>query len=305
MKRKSSLFLITLLILFCVISKESISAEAIEKPILQVTAYEVTNGTITPGEDFTLSVHIKNFGSVSAENVIVTFSNPNNVVPEYGTVTNTFFERMIPNSEEIVSFKYSANSEMKETEVNFVVSVESDESGYGVQIRVPVGRTTDFEVNEKVIPNKLNVEKLGYLSAQVENISTKGVTNASLVARVAGVDISSSPIGSIPAKTFKTQYVSVSFDEPGRQTVDLVLTYTNNAGEDREFLISSSIISVEEEIKVETDYNFDISNNDYSSLEPINNQNQGQSRVLILSVSGVLFIGICCIILLIVYRRKK
>ena len=58
------------------------------KALVYVTGYEVSGKKVIPGSDFSLTLTLKNSSStVTAEDVVVTISNPAGVAPEYGAVS--------------------------------------------------------------------------------------------------------------------------------------------------------------------------------------------------------------------------
>ena len=270
---------------------------------LYVVGYEVTNETIIPGNDFALKVQVKNQSAdVTVRDAVVVITNPSGVIPEYGKVGTALIESMAPGSTEEICLRYSSDSDIKTTELNFTVGVFYDNLSTSAQIRIPVGKMTDFAVEKSSMPEKMVVGTVGYASAMVENLEETGVSNVVMVARCNGNDIASANIGTISAKTYKTQSVSLMFEQEGQYAVDLLLTYTNGAGENKEYTISSSIIQVVAEEKM-TD------NADGANAIPADKQEnepeKGISNLLLFSISGVLLIGLCCVILILLYRRKK
>lgn len=276
---------------------------------LYVVGYEVTNETIIPGNDFALKVQIKNQSTdVTVKDVLVTITNPAGVIPEYGSVGTAMIESLAPGSIEEVCFRYSSDTNIKVSELNFGLSAFYGNLNTSAQIRIPVGKVTDFGVEEVSVPKKLVVGKVGYASAVIENLEETGVSNVVMIARCNGKIIASANIGTISAKTRKTQAVGVTFEKEGQYAVDLVLTYTNGKGENKEYMISSGIV------EAVTEENFSGSG-DTEDTKPVavpesetEQEKEGTfgiSKILLLSISGVLLIALCCVILILLYRRKK
>lgn len=270
---------------------------------LVVAGYEVTNETIIPGNDFALKVKIMNRSTdVTARNVMVSITNPNGVVPEYGKVGIAVIDALAPGSTEEIILRYSSDSNLKVSELNFGVGVYYDNLSTSAQVRVPVGKITDIAVEKSSMPEKLVVGKAGYASAVIENLDEAGISNVVMSARCDGKDIATVNIGTISAKTTKTQSISLLFEEVGQYAVDVVLAYTNGEGQNKELMISSSVVQVVEE----DEYN---QNNEGENAKPVDTPEPepegGISNLLLLSVSGVLLIGLCCVILILLYRRKK
>lgn len=278
---------------------------------LYVVGYEVTNEIIVPGNDFALKVQIKNQSTdVTVKNVMVMVTNPNGVIPEYGKVGTAVVESIAPGSTEEVCFRYSSESTIKTSDLNFSVGVFYDNLSTSAQICIPVGKLTDIAVGNVSVPEQLEINQVGYASAMIENLDEKGVSNVVMVARCNGENIASASIGTISAKTQKTQTIGLMFDEAGQYAVDLLLTYTNGEGESKEYTISSGIVRVMAEDELVNNNN-DVGNSQNPVVtpepgdEPEPEPTTGVSNILLLSVSGVLLIGLCCVILILLYRRKR
>lgn len=274
-----------------------------ESALLYVTGYEVTNGTIVPGEEFTLTLVLENFSStVSAEHVMVVIDNPVGIVPEYGTVTQAYIDLVEPGTTKEVSFRYTSATDISASEIYFSAHATSDSYSTTTRLIIPVGRMTDFGVESYTVPEKCVVNKTEYVSAMVRNTGRIGVSNVVMVARSDGKDIASADIGAMSAGTSKTQYVGVTFSEEGQHTFELLLTYEDEAGQQKEYVISS------ERILVAADVETEVSDSQTQPGEDVTTQtaenNSGVSNVIAICVISILLVVVCCVILLLIYRRK-
>ena len=274
-----------------------------ESALLYVTGYEVTNETITPGSEFTLTITLENFSSsVTAKNVMVVVGNPNGITPEYSTVSQTYLGQVGPKDTAEVSFRYTADTTIDAEELDFTAKVISDSYSTDTQIRIPVGRTVDFDVEECTVPETFVVDKTGYASAMVENLGKSGVNNVVMVARCDGQDVASANIGTMSAGTSKTQSVSLTFDKEGQHVYELVLTYVDSEGADKEFVIASGVlkvISAEKQANTENQQNVPEEQQIQQTEE-----GSGIGNFVLICISGILLIAVCCVILLLIYRRK-
>ena len=275
-----------------------------ESALLYVTGYEVTNETITPGSEFTLTITLENFSSsVTAKNVMVVVGNPNGITPEYSTVSQTYLGQVGPKDTAEVSFRYTADTTIDAEELDFTAKVISDSYTTDTQIRIPVGRMVDFDVEECTVPETFVVDKTGYASAMVENLGKSGVNNVVMVARCDGKDVASANIGSISSGTSKTQSVSLKFDEEGQHTFELLLTYVDSDGINKEFVISSGLLKViSEEEQVVSDNQTQNSAEEQQIQQT--EEGSGIGNFVLICISGILLIAVCCVILLLIYRRK-
>lgn len=270
------------------------------KPQVYIEGYEVTNESIMPGTDFTLTIKLKNYSTeVAAEEIVVSVSNPEGIVPEYGTVSMTYLDKIEPNTSAEVKLKYSANADIRNSELNFNVTVGNSENASGAQLRIPVGRLTDFEVEKSTIPENVTAKKTSYASVMVENIADDTCYNVSMVARCEGKDIASAQIGSISAGKTRTQSLGLVFEAEGMYSVDILLTYISAEGESKEYLISSNEIKVTENVSTIIE-----PEKQDEQLKKEDKEGTSQSSIIIICISGILLIAICCIVLVFLNRRK-
>lgn len=295
----------------CLPSSTQISIPVRKIAQLYVAGYEVTNEIIVPGNDFALKVKVKNQSEdVTVKNIMVVINNPTGVIPEYGKAGTAVIESLAPGSTEEVCFRYSSDADIKTSDLNFGVGIFYDNLTVTGQVRIPVGKMTDIAVENASMPEQLVVGQVGYASATIENLGDRGVSNVVMVARCDGENIASANIGTISAMTHKTQTIGLTFDKEGQYAVDLLLTYTNGEGESKEYTISSSIVQIIAEKE-------SIDNNDDGKVNPVEKPEPGEDpisepepengidNILLLCVSGVLLIGLCCVILILLYRRKR
>ena len=282
--------------------------EAREKgALLFVTEYDISNQTIIPGKEFTLKMKVENYSAkTTAKNVVVMIENPEGIVPEYGTVSVNYIDSIGPKSSKEIKFKYKADSSIEASELDFNVYISSDSYNTSTPLRIAVGREGDFSVEEFTVPEKFQIGKTEYISALIENVSGKDVDNVVMVIKCDDEILASQNIGAMSANTSKTQYVSVSFEDgvQGQHSYELLLTYTNGAGASKEFIIDSGMFTIEDNIGDSVIQDNDMNNLDNSASEMAENSEVGVNNIVIICTIGILMIAICCVILLLVYRRK-
>lgn len=298
--------LITGLLFLAFHGKISVCASEIpaNDTMLLVTGYEVTNETITPGNDFTLTVKLSNLSkNVDAKNVFVVVFNPDGVAPKYGTVSQTYIEALDAGKETEVSFPYNSWETIQADALNFSVNVYDGTSSSVTQLRVPVGRLVDFDVDDVTVPVEYEANRTEYVSARIMNLGNKGVSNVAMVARSNGKEIASTSIGTMSAGTAKTQSVSVTFEEEGTYSFELVLTYVSGDGTSKEYTIFSDKVTVREKSEDLVSQSEPVEKMDDTEGQDIKLKTQTQS-IVVVCVSGILLIAVCCIILLLLQKRK-
>lgn len=276
-------------------------AETNENALLYATSYSVTNETIIPGKSFTLKMTIQNFSAnETAKNIVVLIDNPDGVVPEYGTVSVAYIDSLKPKAATEVTFNYNADTAIEASELDFLVYMTCDKYNTSTPIRISVGKDGDISVENVSVPEKVTLNKTDYVSALIENISGKEVNNVTMVVKCDDEEIATETIGKLSIGTSKTQNIEVKFDKEGEHSYEILLKYTNSDGENKEFTAGTGKITVTTE-QVETNRN-NIKEDD-SANDSKSNTFSGNNIVIICSV-GVLVIAICCIVLVLLYRKK-
>ena len=294
---------------------ETVNVEAPTVPVetepdidlLYITGYQLDNQTIIAGKDFTLKLTIENYSAeAQAENVIVMIDNPAGVVPEYGTVSVQYLDTIAPKESKEVMFRYRADTDIEATELDFIVCVISDTNTTTTPIRLSVGREGDFFVDEYTIPEKFVIGKREYISALIENVSGKDIDNVAMVVKCDGEVLTSQNIGTMLAGISKTEYVNVMFEDgdSGEHSYELLLTYADGAGESKEYIISTGMFNIAE--KADEQETYDVNNgNSNASADGLNEEGQpGINNVVVICTIGIIMIAICCVVLILIYRRR-
>lgn len=272
-----------------------------EDALLYVTDYSVTNESIIPGKEFTLKMTLKNFSDKdTANDVMVIIDNPEGVVPEYGTVSVEYIDSIAPKASKSLKFGYTADNNIEVSELNFLVYTSWDEYHTNSPIRIAVGKEGDVVVEECTIPEKFTVGKTDYISALVENVSGGAVNNLVMAAICDDEEIASETIGTLPAGASKTQYISVTFDKEGQHSYDLVLRYTDEEGVNKEYSMGSGMLIVDAPDLIDN-----VNNGQTNTAGPQEaDNNAGAGNIVIICTIGILMIAICCVVLILLYRRK-
>ena len=274
--------------------------------LLYVTEYEVDNQTIIPGKEFTLKLKVENYSATaSAENIVVMIDNPKGIVPEYGTVSVQYIDSIGPKSSTEVIFRYKADEDIDATELDFGAFVSSDSCNTSTPLRLSVGREGDFFVDQFTVPEEIVIDKKEYISALIENVSGKDFDNVAMVLKCDGEVLASQSIGTMLSGVSKTQYVNIMFKEDslGKHSYELLLTYTDGAGTNKEYIITSGMLTVKDNVnQSESQGN---TNNSNVSVSGEDGESQaGINNIVIICTIGILMIAVCCVVLLLIYRRK-
>lgn len=303
---KKTITCIWIVIMMFAFDVTAFADEETEEPdpaLLYVTEYAVDNQTIIPGKEFTLKLKVENYSAyVSAKDIVVMIDDPKGVVPEYGTLSVQYIDYIGPKSSKEIVLRYTADAELQVSELDFVVYISWDSQGTSTPLRISVGREGVFSVDEFTVPDTLVIGKKEYISALVENVSDKDMDNVSMVLKCDGEILTSQSIGTMLSGTSKTQYVSVQFEEgsQGQHSYELLLTYTDGSESNKEYIITSGVFTISDEASNANQQ--DNTNNTQSTVSEENSE--GINNIVLICSVGILFIAICCVVLLMIYRRK-
>ena len=142
---KGFFLLAGLWLLYMPLRAQAINLE--NSPYIMVESYELSDEKIVPGEDFTLSLTLKNYSvSVTARDVLVNVENPGGIAPVYGTVSQTWVDEMGPGETATVSFDYTSSVEITGDYLDFSITMIGGSTANYITLRAPVGSDTPFSV---------------------------------------------------------------------------------------------------------------------------------------------------------------
>ncbi len=266
-------------------------------PYIMVESYELSNEKIIPGEDFKLTITLKNYSlSATAKNVLVDISNPTGIAPVYGTVSQTWVEKMDPGETATVSFDYTSSMDIKGDYLDFYVTMVGEVTNY-ITMRVPVGSDSPFSVLAVNIPEKISIGENSSASVSFRVLGDENVRNVALEFALNGESVSKSSIGILTAGTTRTHGISVTGITPGRFNASLVLCYDDEADQPQSVIVGSATVEVVDEAKSE---------GAQDNLDEIadSNENSKGNNIVMLGIGGILILGIFTIVLLFVRKRK-
>ena len=105
-------------------------------PMLMVDKYTVENEKIVPGQDFTLTLTLKNYSNTNtATNIMLNVENPEGVAPVYGTTSQVFVGTLGPEKTKEVSIKYRSWASIQDESLDFTLTIVSDQPTNQVILR--------------------------------------------------------------------------------------------------------------------------------------------------------------------------
>lgn len=273
---------------------ETETTEAVFEPLIVVDYYEITNEKIVPGEDFTLTLMLKNYSmNQPAKGVLLDISNPAGVAPVYGTISQVYVGDIGAGESKEVVVEYNSWTTIVGDTLDFNVTIISDSKQNYAVLRVPVGVDSPFSIISVTAPSEVEVYGLATLSLTFKVIGEEKVKDVVLAARADGVLIGSSQIGIISPGLTMTQQLLLSFVNTGEQTIDLSLEYVDEQGQKEVTSVTTTTITVIEETPGTV---IDPASDDISD---------GNTESILLMGIGGMLILIVFLIFVIVVKKKR
>lgn len=266
-------------------------------PYVMLESYEISNEKIVPGEDFTLTLTLKNYSvSATAKNVLVDISNPAGIAPVYGTVSQTWVEEMGPGETATVSFDYTSSMDITGDYLDFYITMVGEVTNY-ITLRAPVGSDSPFSVLAVSIPEQLGVNSISSASVSFRVLGDENVRNVAMEFILNGESVSKSSIGILTAGTTRTQSISVTGFAPGQFNAELILYYDDETDQTQSVVVGSAIVDVINDIET------DVVQEETTEIVDANDDSRSDDIVL-LGVGGILILGIFTVVLLIARKKK-
>lgn len=262
-------------------------------PLLTVEKYEVTEGKIVPGNDFTLTLTLKNNGSEPADDMLLNIDNPSGVAPVYGTTSQVFVKSIQPGERKDISIDYNSFLSITGEVLEFRITIVGYNNNY-VLLRIPTGSDSPFSVLSSSIPSEIQKGERVNASTTFTVLGTENVRDVALVLFVDGEEVNASAIGILTPGTTKTQNVSFDIFKEGTHPVDLYLRYQSETGENSDTLVSSTNVQVGEP-KQDNGY--------HPTTMPQTQQSLSQQDSLV--IGGVMILVVFFGVIIFATRRRK
>ena len=277
---KGFFLLAGLWLLYMPLRAQAINLE--NSPYIMVESYELSDEKIVPGEDFTLSLTLKNYSvSVTARDVLVNVENPGGIAPVYGTVSQTWVDEMGPGETATVSFDYTSSVEITGDYLDFSITMIGGSTANYITLRAPVGSDTPFSVMAYQIPEQITVGEYSSASISFRVLGSENVRNVAVEFTLDGETASRSTIGILTAGTTRTQG-------------ELILHYDDEADQNRSVVVAGATVTVLPPAQSEPQE---------PVVSPTPAEAGGSSEILLLGIGGILILSVFVVVLL--WARKK
>lgn len=271
-------------------------AEA-KEPFIVIDKYELSYGRIIPGEEFTLTLHIRNNSDrYTAYNVLIDITNPGGVAPVYGSVSQKFLGDLAPDESRVVTFDYDSWSSITSTTLDFSVVIASHAKTNYITLRVPTGTENIFNVMSVNVPTVVKEKEETTAAVNFRVLGEENVSNVVLKMKYNGQVISSSQAVSIMAGAMKTQSLSFALDEAGEYMMEFHVEYVRADGHSESEFLGTKVIEVKEA--------------EITGVEPQApgtdpaQQEEDNTKTMILMMSGVLILAIFVVSAIILKKKR-
>lgn len=240
-KMISTLFIMCFL--FIVFPMNEVQAESRE-PRLMITGFEITNDYVIPGEDFVLSLTVKNMNTKNVtESILISGSTKNGeIVPSYGMSNQAYISRLEPEEETTIEFNFHVQEQVEQYNVIMEFSFDFvgefyDNGGdlyhYGsvATVAIPIGGIGTLNVNDLSVVEQGIVGTPIRINSHLENSGKLLLED--IVLHISG-DVKDGEkniaVGSIEAGGKKFDEVYVDSAMEGKNNISIYYTYKDEDG---------------------------------------------------------------------------
>lgn len=266
-------------------------------PKIGVEKYEVSYEKIVPGEDFTLTITLKNYSQKqAADDVIIDITNPSGVAPVYGTVSQVYVGDFAAGESKEISIDYISSTSITGDALDFYVTVLANQAQNYIVLRVPVGADSPFSIIATNVPTTAMENDTITASVTFKVIGDENVSNVAMTINANGAEIVNNVIGIMTPGSTKNQTLVFSFSEKGSYALDIGMTYIDSLGQSQFVPIGTKVITVTEKENTTQDNNTQVYVED--------TQNNQTHNIVLMGICGILIL-VLFLIVVIIARKKK
>lgn len=230
-KFSSCIVVLLFVVLVACIKKTDVYAEG-GAPYVIVSSYEVTNGEIVPGEEFDISVTVKNVDSLyTASNVVVSLDTMSGINAIYPSVPQVFVGDIEPQKEKKAVFSYKVDSQYQMDTASFYAIILSDLTENSVVLSAPVKLDDSaFTVLSKNVPIEAEIGDKISTSFYFRVRGEASLNNVLMRVLVDENEMVVSSIGNVKQGAAKTQNLVFSIGEMGEHSLIVEIEGVNQNG---------------------------------------------------------------------------
>lgn len=224
--------------------------EIVYEPFIVVSSYEVSDGIITPGKSFELTIEVENTDTkVATRGSLMTISFPDGISTAYGSSNQFYLDSLKGGEKRKVTFNLTAAAHYSRTSAPFVISIASEIRTNSATIYVPVHLDNSaFKVVSKAIPETAGAGDKIAASLSFKSLLGEKLSNVLLSVYIddESTPVTTATIGNISAGASKSQNVTFFINEKGLHSVKIELTYNLPEGDSASAELYSGKIQINE-----------------------------------------------------------
>ena len=225
--------------------KMPVEAAPVGEAKVIVESYSVSNDAVKPGEEFELSLVLKNTSdSNSAWDVLVSLdTNTKEIIPVYGTSNQRYIDRIEENKTVTVTFQLQAGLQVENpssivtvnlSSYDFYLNELSKSTENSAKIQIPFEVKGTLIVSGYTVPDSATVGTKTRVSATYVNSGLEELNNVSVTISGEGLDKEyKKSLSNIGAGFSNVAEVYLDFQSPGYKTLSMCFQYTDSDGEIR------------------------------------------------------------------------
>lgn len=208
-----------------------------ESAVVNIESYEIEEGVLTPGEQVTLNLTLKNNSkTVPAENVVLTLESANYaLLPVYGEDNQVYVGTIEADGTKKVSVKATVNTEYNtdaaQMKIQFSYISGVTPLSNSTAIYIPTYASGNLIAESTVVSGSTTVGARTLVSIKYRNASTADIADAKLV--IEGNIAEENKEIVLPTASAGKSYTGdyyVTFSESGIQTLSIQYQYTDSQG---------------------------------------------------------------------------
>lgn len=209
-------------------------------PRLMVESYVITNDEVVPGEEFELTLKIRNTSIFyDTYSVIVDVTDETgSVYPVYGFSDQRYIERVYARNSWDITIPLKASENIKLTTIPLLITITYNDNYFidkqknETRINLPVRLSGDLNLISCTVPEKVSQGTKARISATYENKGSKSLYNVIMTVIPPNAENAvETNLYSIVGGKQNTAEVYMECKEVGDLPVDVIFTYENEQGE--------------------------------------------------------------------------
>lgn len=263
-------------------------------PYIVLDKYTLTNEKIIPGQEFTLTLYLKNRSKTqTAYDVVVDIDNPGGVLPIYGTVSQAIIAEIEPGEITEVSFTYSSLEELITDYLDFSIALSGTVANW-VTLRAPVGTDSPFNILGVAIPSEMYTGEVASTSVSFRVLGDENVRDVYLELLMDGEVVGKSSLGILTPGVTRTQSISPIVNVPGTYETQLVMYYSDEMEQEKSVIAGSAVVAVVQR---------DVLNHEDTMGDTQEQEQDSMNKSIIMGVGGIIIL--CAISVVILGIRKR